>query len=280
MLNVEDPDASSAVKAYLKGLYNGAKVEASVADESELASRVEKKYVAAQIVEGGIQNIAVPLGDGSAAVKRYVAQLLSLGQQAGFEDPAVEVEKRIAEQSQTAETVKELLTKIKPFMSSDMHSALSEAVQQVESETNGAVLLDGSSAGYKLFAEKVKSIATASNIPWKTLVDYKKGSADEDVQDKLNKDYAAWLQSARVADAAAELNALRAEATTLLDKHLGKTAEQVRKEQAASVQQLIRRAEAAKGAQWAQQYLEDVKRVQWFDACVAENPAVGPKVSA
>lgn len=42
----------------------------------------------------------------------------------------------------------------------------------------------------------------------------------------------------------------------------------------------IKKAEAAKGAPWAAAFLEDVKKVQWFDACVAENPAVGPKVTA
>lgn len=55
---------------------------------------------------------------------------------------------------------------------------------------------------------------------------------------------------------------------------------QVRKEQQAALAAAVRRAEAAKGQAWAAAFLDDVKRVQWFDACVAENPAVGPKVAA
>lgn len=142
--------------------------------------------------------------------------LLARGRQAGFEDPVLEVEKKLVEHSQTAETVKELLTKAKGLTSPELHSALLDAVQQVESETGGSVLLDGSSAGYKKFVEKVKvrrgnlsmraehrsrtrheegcalslhalitasdtdaqAVATAHKLPWKLLLDAKKGSAD------------------------------------------------------------------------------------------------------
>lgn len=45
--------------------------------------------------------------------------------------------------------------------------------------------------------------------------------------DSVRKGYQAWLQSARVADAVAEIEVLKTEASTLLDKHLAKTAEQV-----------------------------------------------------
>ena len=46
--------------------------------------------------------------------------------------------------------------------------------------------------------------------------------------DAAKKGYQAWLQSARVADAMAEVEVLKAEAAGLLDKHLTKTAEEVR----------------------------------------------------
>lgn len=51
--------------------------------------------------------------------------------------------------------------------------------------------------------------------------------------------------------AAAEISELQAEATRLLDVHLSKTAEQVRKEQEAALAALTRKLEAAKGARWA-----------------------------
>ncbi len=51
----------------------------------------------------------------------------------------------------------------------------------------------------------------------------KPGSASDEVK----KGYQAWFQSARAADAAAEIEVLKAEAASLLDKHLTKTAEQV-----------------------------------------------------
>lgn len=78
----------------------------------------------------------------------------------------------------------------------------------------------------------------------------------------------------------AELALMRTEAAALLDKQLSKSAEQVRKEQAAALEATVRRAKAAKDAPWAVAFLEDVKRVEWFDACVAENPSMGPKVAA
>lgn len=284
LLNSPDPDAQAAVGAYLQSLFKGAKVEPTKPDDSlELTSKVEKKYMSALTVEYALQTISVPLGYSKTdltPVKRYVSELLKLGAQAGFESPATEVSKRIAEQAQSADTVKELLGKAKSLVSPDLHTALLEAAAQVEAATGSPVTLDGGSKGYQLFAEKVKAIATASGIPWKTLVDVKKGAVTEEAQDKLQKDYSLWLQQALVKDAVAELEALKADAASVLDKHLGKTAEQVRKEQSSALASAIKRAEAAKGAPWAVQFLEDVKGVQWFDACVAENPAVGPKVSA
>ena len=44
----------------------------------------------------------------------------------------------------------------------------------------------------------------------------------------MRKGYQAWLQSARVADAVAEIEVLKATTSSLLDKHLAKTADQVR----------------------------------------------------
>lgn len=44
------------MKSYLSGLYKGAKLEATQADDSlEFTSKVEKKYKAAQVVEYGLQ---------------------------------------------------------------------------------------------------------------------------------------------------------------------------------------------------------------------------------
>lgn len=44
--------------------------------------------------------------------------------------------------------------------------------------------------------------------------------------------------------------------------------------------QLLRKLESAKGAEWAKKFQEDLKYVQWFDSSVAQDPAVGPRVSA
>ena len=43
----------------------------------------------------------------------------------------------------------------------------------------------------------------------------------------MKKSYQAWLQGASVADATAEVEVLKAEAASLLDKHLAKTSDQV-----------------------------------------------------
>lgn len=80
--------------------------------------------------------------------------------------------------------------------------------------------------------------------------------------------------------AVSEIDAMSAASTTLLDKHLGKTAEQVRKEQAASLAALIKKVEAAKGAPWAAQFKADLAGLSWYDNAVSANPAVGPRPSA
>lgn len=84
--------------------------------------------------------------------------------QAGFESPAVEVEKRVSDQAQTSETVKELLGRIQHLTSPDYFAALTEALVAAEAETNSTVTIDGSSAGYKKFAEKVKVSGDRSGI--------------------------------------------------------------------------------------------------------------------
>lgn len=56
------------------------------------------------------QSINVPLAfdkEGSdVPVRRYVAQLNTLGQKAGFQDPVTEVQKRLVDASAVADTVK------------------------------------------------------------------------------------------------------------------------------------------------------------------------------
>lgn len=51
--------------------------------------------------------------------------------QAGFEDPLIEVTKRLSEKAAGADTVKELLAQIRPLTSSDFHAALMDALAQV-----------------------------------------------------------------------------------------------------------------------------------------------------
>lgn len=52
----DDPESASIVNSYLTSLYKGAAVEPSTASDGlELTSKVEKKYMAAQVVENGIQ---------------------------------------------------------------------------------------------------------------------------------------------------------------------------------------------------------------------------------
>lgn len=54
--NKDDAEAASTVSSYLTSLYKGAAVEPSTAVEGlELTSKIEKKYMAAQAVESGVQ---------------------------------------------------------------------------------------------------------------------------------------------------------------------------------------------------------------------------------
>lgn len=295
--NTSDPEAEAAVRAFQRAQFaaaakagGGAPAGSSKAEpELEFAAQVERKYLAAQIVETGIQGVAVPLawdkgpdGGGVAALKRYVAQLHQVGAEAGFAPPAQELEHKVSAAAAGAETAKELLTRLKPFTSADYHAALSEALAAVEAETNAPVALDGASAGYKKFADKVKALAQQHKLPWQMLLPVKQKlpGADDDTADKLSKDYQAWLQSAALADAKAEVEELRAEAQRLLDAQLSKSAEAVRKEAAAAAAAAARKVEAAKGAAWAAAYKRDAAFTAWFDEAVAANPQAGPKASA
>ncbi|GAX72922.1 hypothetical protein CEUSTIGMA_g377.t1 [Chlamydomonas eustigma] len=280
--NRDDPEVDAAIKAYLKVQFSGGKDTSSTSTEHfELASKVEKKYVAAQVISQGVLNVALPLsydGKDFAPVKRYVSELTKLASKAGFEDATVEVEKQLAQKAKTAESLKDFLGRIQSLTSPEFHAALSEALVQVETETNSAVSLDASSEGYKKFAAKVQAIATAHKMPWKVLVDAKKPATSSD--DAVKKAYQSWVQSARLADAVAEIDVLKTEATTLLDKHLTKTAETVKKEQESSLASLQKKLEASKGAAWAAKFQEDLKNIKWFDAAVAANPSSGPKATA
>jgi hypothetical protein len=162
--NTSDPEAEAAIKAFQREQFaaatKGPAGAAAAEPDQELAAKIERKYMAAQIVESGIQNVAVPLSyeaeGGLTAVKRYLAQLQDVGAQAGFAAPAAELDAKLTEVTAGAETVKELLGQLRPYTSPDYHAALSEALAAVEAETGGAVVLDGGSTGYKKFADKVK----------------------------------------------------------------------------------------------------------------------------
>jgi hypothetical protein len=276
--NRNDPEVDAAVKEYLKSLYNGSAPAAAAPEKLAMASSIEKKYVAAQIVEYGMQSISLPLtASGSVPVKRYVAQIMSVAKKAGFEDPQKEVEYKLAEVSKTSETVKEFLNQAKGLMSVDYHTALIEAVNAIESEAGTSIIFDTASPAYKKFAVKLAEIATAHKLPVKLLADLKKaGSADEDTKAKLTNEYALWSEASRVADATAEMETIKAHAVSALDIHLGKTSDVVKAEAEAAMSALLKRVEGAKGAKWASALAADMKFTAWFDASVAANPAAGP----
>lgn len=271
-----------AFAAAAKGPAAGGKPE----PEYELASQIERKYAAAQIVESGIQNVSVPLrwekAGGVAAVNRYVAQLQDVGAQAGFAAPAAELDYKVSAATVDAESLKDLLGRLKPYTTPEYHAALIEAANAVEAETGAPVSVDGASAGYKKFADKVKALAQSQKLPWQMLVSVKQqmAGADEATADKLSKEYSGWLQAAAVADAKAEIEALQAEAVRLLDTQLSKSAEAVRKEQVSALAAVNRKLEAAKGTAWAEVYRKDIAFTAWFDESVAATPATGPKTAA
>uniref|UniRef100_A0A7S3R9S3 Uncharacterized protein n=1 Tax=Dunaliella tertiolecta TaxID=3047 RepID=A0A7S3R9S3_DUNTE len=273
-----DVEVDSAIKGYMRAAYKAGKSIPPEKPEEvyELSSKVQRKYIAAQIVDSGIQGVSVPLAwehEGPASLNRYAAQLLSIGAKAGFEEPMVEVRKRVAEKAAISGSAKELLNSIKPYTSPEFHSALMEALASVEADGE-SVSLDGASAGYKKFAEKVKAVAEAHKLPWKMLLDNSKPSIGQ------TKEYAAWVQSARVADTKAEISVLQAEATALLDRHLTKSAQQIKQEQEAAMAALHKRIEANKGAAWAEQYKKDLAALAAYDAQCQADPVNGPKISA
>lgn len=55
MDNRDDPEVNAAVKEYMRAQFKGGKAAEKVEETFELASKVERKYVAAQTVEYGIQ---------------------------------------------------------------------------------------------------------------------------------------------------------------------------------------------------------------------------------
>ncbi|KAL6761500.1 mitochondrial F1F0 ATP synthase associated 31.2 kDa protein [Haematococcus lacustris] len=277
-----DPDVDAAVKAYLKAAYAASSTPPEEPEPVlELASKVQRKYVAAQVVESGIQNISVPLAAQAdlAPVKRYTQQLLTLGAKAGFEEPLSEVRQAVAAKAAVADSAKELVAGLQPLTSPEFHAGLVEALAAAEAETGTSISLDGASPGYKAFAGKVKALAESHQLPCKLLLDAQASGGSEDAKAESRKALAAWLQSAAVADATTELQYLRAEASSLLDKHLSKSAATIRSEQAAAMASLQRRIEAAKGAPWATAFARDLAALAEYDAAVAADPVNGPKVA-
>lgn len=288
MYHLDDPDveAQSAIKAFQRQQFaaaaKGPLPTPPPEPVLELTAKIERKYVAAEIVESGIQSIAVPMSGETTSMKRFASQLQQLSKQAGFADAATELDAKLAEIAASSTGVKSFLMKARPYATPEYHAALVEACDAAEAETGGAVTFAPGSAGYKKFAEKVKSLAQAHKLPWQMLVGAKTrmAGADAATKDQIAKDYAAWLQSAQLADVKAEIAELQAEATRLLDAHLSKTSEQVRKEQETSMAALVRKLEVAKGSKWAAKYQEDLRYLDWFDAKVAADPVNGPRASA
>ncbi|GBF99400.1 hypothetical protein Rsub_12333 [Raphidocelis subcapitata] len=290
--NTSDPEAEAAIRAFQREAYKAAAKGAAALSppaEPELAftAKVERKYVAAQIVETGIQSIHVPLsydkdGSGATALKRYAAQLRDVARQAGFGEPAAELQAKLQEAAAGISTAKELLGRIRPYASPEFHTALADALAEVEAETGATVPLDGASPLYKKFASRVQAIAQQHKLPWQMLLSHqqKLAGADDDTRDALQRDYAAWLQAAQLADIKAEVEDLRAEAARLLDLQLGKSAEGIRKEHDAALAALGRKLEAAKGTKWAAKFKEDLAFVSWFDGAVAADPGNGPRAEA
>lgn len=288
--NGADPEAAAAIRAYQREAFAAAAKPGTAAAAAEpalpLTERVQRKYAAAAIVETGIQSVSLPLswdadGTDSASVKRYVAQLSAVGAAAGFAAPAAELDARLTEAAAGVDSAKELLLRMRPYTTPDFHAGLMDALAATEAETGAAVSLDGTSPGYRKFADKVKALAQTHKLPWQMLLPVKQklSTADEATADKLSKDYTTWLQSAAVADAKAELEDIKAEATRLLDSQLAKSAEAVRKEAAAAEAAIKRRLDAAQGAPWAEAYKRDLAYTAWFDDAVAADPKTGPKAA-
>lgn len=222
-------------------------------------------------------------GGGAAALKRYAAQLRAVAREAGFGEPAAELQAKLSEAAAGVATVKELLAKIRPYASPEFHAALGDALAAVEAEAGGAAVpLDGASPAYKKFAARVQALAQQHKLPWQMLLSHRQklAGADADTRDALERDYAAWAEAAALQDARAEIDDLRAEAARLLDAQLAKPAEAARKERDAAAAALQRKLEAARGEAWAERFKRDLEFVQWFDNAAARDPANGPRAAA
>lgn len=299
-----DPEVDAAVRQHQRERFaaatkaNGAPLPpaaGSAAQDAslELTARVERKYMAAQVVESGVLGVAPPVEysaegvGGAAAVKRYAAQLQRVARAAGFSgDPVDGVSAKLDAASAGAEGAREVLARIAPYCSADFHQALHEALAEVETASGGrAVPMDGASPLYKKWADKVKAVAQAHKLPWQMLMAHHKvsagaGGGDDAQRDALARDYGAWLQTAALVDARAELDALSAEASRVLDAHLRKSPEDSKREREAAAAALLRRAEAANGQPWADRLRQDLAYLDWFDARVASNPVEGPKAAS
>jgi len=251
----------------------------------ELTARVERKYMAAQVVESGVLGIAPPLEyaaeGGAAAVKRYAAQLARVAEAAALGgDPVAAVSAKVDAAAAGAETVREVLARAAPYCAADFHQALADALAEAEAAGGGApITLDASSPGYKRWCAGVKAAAQAHKLPWQMLLAHGSGAGDEAARDGLARDYGAWVQTAALVDARAELDALRSEATRALDAHLRKAPGAAKAEREAAAAALLRRVEASKGEAWADRLREDMAYGEWFDAKVAAAPAEGPRAA-
>lgn len=163
--NGADPEAAAAIRAYQREAFAAAAKPGTAAAAAEpalpLTERVQRKYAAAAIVETGIQSVSLPLswdadGTDGASVKRYVAQLSAVGAAAGFAAPAAELDARLTEAAAGVDSAKELLLRMRPYTTPDFHAGLMDALAATEAETGAAVSLDGTSPGYRKFADKVK----------------------------------------------------------------------------------------------------------------------------
>ena len=76
--NDSDAEVSSAIKSYMRAAYaNKSKSVEKPEEKYELASKVQRKYIAAQIVESGIQ---VRPGQGRGMEERFVGRVHGRGQ--------------------------------------------------------------------------------------------------------------------------------------------------------------------------------------------------------
>lgn len=63
--------------------------------------------------------------------------------QAGFASPDAELAQRLSEKASGATSLKELLGRIRPYCSADLHAALLDAAAAAEAETGGCLGVHG-----------------------------------------------------------------------------------------------------------------------------------------